>query len=174
MDEIQKALNHLLHEKSDAGLGIIGPFLLNCVGTNLLRLPGTDIADFAISIVVPTLPRDQVGNCFAQLVRTGVSQSIKYRHIAGAAGAIRIRLYRVEDLPIDIVMVATKRLAGTTSALFHSNSRWDVNEKKRVCARLRESGVIGNLVLEHVLYVRVGYRLAWIGRGHRGSAGAAA
>src|SRR5258708_6850032 len=174
MVAIQKALNYLLHEKSDTGLGIIGPFLLNCVVTNLLRLPRTDIANFAIGIVVPTLPRDRVGNCFAQLVRTGVSQGIQYRQIAGAAGAIRIRLYRVEDLPIDIVMVAAKRLARTTSALVHSNSRWEVNEIKRVGARLRESGVIGNLVLEHVLYVRIGYRLAWIGRSYRGSADAAA
>src|SRR5437588_10257516 len=122
MVAIQKSLICVICKRSDAGPGVIGPFLLNCVVANLLCLPGADIADFAVGIVVPALSRDRVGDCFAQLVRTGVGQGIKNRQIGGAAGAIRVWLNRVEDLPIDTVMVTAKHLAGTTSTLLYRYS----------------------------------------------------
>ena len=46
----------------------IGPFELNCEVTYLIALPGTDVADLAVDVIVPTLARNWIGDCLAKLV----------------------------------------------------------------------------------------------------------
>src|SRR5579884_3883761 len=65
MVTLQKALKRLRSERSDAGIGLIGPFLLDCITTNRFRLPGANIANLAVSIVVPALCRNRVCDSLA-------------------------------------------------------------------------------------------------------------
>ena len=48
----------------------IRPLELDCVFAQLLGLPGADIADLSVGVIVPTLAGDRIGDRFAKLVGT--------------------------------------------------------------------------------------------------------
>src|SRR5882762_11217170 len=96
----------------EALIGLIRPLQLYRVVADLLGLPGTDVADLAVGVVVPALPRDRIGDRFAQFVRCGRGQRLPGREAAAAAGATRIGHHRVKDLARDIVVVPAECLAG--------------------------------------------------------------
>src|SRR5207249_10813226 len=54
-----------------AVLLLIRPFKLDRVTKHLLKAPRANVTDFSIGIVIPTQPRDRIGDCFTQLMRTG-------------------------------------------------------------------------------------------------------
>src|SRR5206468_8990182 len=95
---------------SDALVRLVRPFELHSVGTELLGLPGADVADLAIGSVVPPLPRNGIGNRLAQLVRAGGRQRVEHREAARTAGAARIGHHGIERLGADGIVVAAKRL----------------------------------------------------------------
>ena len=55
----------------DAFLLLIRPFKLDGVTKHLLKAPRANVTDFSIGIVIPTRPRDRIGDCLTQLMRTG-------------------------------------------------------------------------------------------------------
>src|SRR6266478_5285136 len=64
----------------EALIGLIRPLQLYRVVADLLGLPGTDVADLAVGVVVPALPWDRIGDRFAQFVRRGRGQRLPGRH----------------------------------------------------------------------------------------------
>jgi hypothetical protein len=60
-----------------AGASLVGPFELDCVVAKSARFPSTDVTDFTILVVIPTLPGNRVSDRFAQLVRSGRRESIE-------------------------------------------------------------------------------------------------
>src|SRR5207249_4213206 len=54
------AHNQPQHFVSDAGAGLIRPFQLNRIIPDLFGLPGADVADLTLNVVVPALSRDRV------------------------------------------------------------------------------------------------------------------
>ena len=63
-----------LGARSDAGAGGVGPFELHGVAGEGLGLPGADVADFAVVVVVPSAARDRIGDRLAQFVGAGRRQ----------------------------------------------------------------------------------------------------
>src|SRR5207245_2388382 len=49
-----------LHFVSDAGAGLIRPFQLNRIIPDLFGLPGANVADLTVNVIVPALSRDRV------------------------------------------------------------------------------------------------------------------
>jgi hypothetical protein len=101
---------------------LVRPLELDLIGSERLRPPGADIADLAIGIVVPTLPRYWVGDRFAELVRTGRRQCVKIGQAAETSGATRIRHDRIKYLTVDLVVVAAKRLARLRGTQRHDDA----------------------------------------------------
>src|SRR5215471_20817295 len=97
-----------VYPELDAGLGSVGPFELHRVSIQLLCLPGANVADLTVRIVVPALSRDRIGNGFAQLMRGRGGQGVERREPALASGAIRIGHGRVEDIIAGGVVIAAK------------------------------------------------------------------
>src|SRR5665213_2896276 len=95
---------------------MVGPFELNGVSAQLLGLPGADIADLAIAVVIPTLARNRVGDRLAQLMRAGRGYRIDCGERTAAARAVGIGHHRVEDLAVDVVVVAAEGRARARSA----------------------------------------------------------
>ena len=97
---------------SDAGIGTVRPFQLDGVIAYLLCFPGTDVANFTVILIVPSLSGDRVGDGFAQLMRTGRRECIECSQTTCATLTIGIGHYGVKDLPIDVVVIATECLTG--------------------------------------------------------------
>src|SRR5206468_11301567 len=97
---------------SDALVRLVRPFELHSVGTELPGLPGADVADLAIGIVVPPLSRNGIGIRLAQLVRAGGRQRVEHREAARTVGAARIGHDGIEHLRANGVVVAAERLTG--------------------------------------------------------------
>src|SRR5258708_2205708 len=53
---------------SHAGVFLVRPLQLDCVATHLLGLPGADVTDLTVVVVVPPLSRNRVGDRLAQLM----------------------------------------------------------------------------------------------------------
>lgn len=53
----------------NARFRFIGPFELDCVLAQLAGLPGTDVPNFAVVVVVPALAGNRIGDRFAQFMR---------------------------------------------------------------------------------------------------------
>jgi len=54
----------------EALIRAIRPFELYCEFTQLLALPGADIADLAVSVIVPPLAGNRIRDRFAKLMGT--------------------------------------------------------------------------------------------------------
>src|SRR5487761_239088 len=93
---------------SHAPSGFVRPLQLDAVGAELLCLPGADVADLAIAVVIPTLAWDRVRDRFTELVRSGRCDRVEHGQPAAAAGAVGIWHDRVKDLAIDVVVVAAE------------------------------------------------------------------
>jgi hypothetical protein len=63
--------------KLEAATTAIRPLLLDGVVTDLFCLPGANVSDFPVLIVVPALPRDGVSDGLAQLVRSGDGERLE-------------------------------------------------------------------------------------------------
>src|SRR5215471_13936789 len=61
---------------------VVRPLELYGVIPKLLGLPGADITDLAVVIVVPTLARYWISDRFTEFVRTGRGQSVQVSHPA--------------------------------------------------------------------------------------------
>ena len=64
---------------SFAASAFIRPFQLHRITPEFLFLPGADVADFAVGVVVPPVTWQWIGDGFAELVRTGRGQCIQSR-----------------------------------------------------------------------------------------------
>src|SRR5713226_6117069 len=101
----------------DATVGSVGPFELDGVGAEGARLPGADVADFAVVVVVPALAGDGIGDRFAEFVRRGGGERVESGDAAETAGAARVRHHAVEDAVIYGVVIATENFAGGAASL---------------------------------------------------------
>ena len=119
----------------------VGPFELYGEGAELLGFPGTDVADFAVRVVVPALAGDGVGDGFAKFVRTGGRQRGKQRDSPGAAGAAGKRHRGVEDSVGRGVVIAAKILATGRTALIHRGAGREKDEVERIDVRGRQGSV---------------------------------
>src|SRR5579864_6792768 len=131
-------------------VGLVGPFELDGEATERAGLPGGNVADFAVVVVVPALARDRIGDRFAKFVRCGGSERVERRGAAEAAGTAGVRHHGVENIVIDRVVVAAENLAGSAAPLSDGDSGRKENKIKcigrcgRECARR-------NLLLQELL-----------------------
>src|SRR5581483_6439941 len=101
----------------NAVIGVIRPLHLHGVVADLLDLPGANVADLPIILVVPSLSWDGVSYGLAQLNGTGRGQRVEYGEIACSARAIRIGHHGIENLPIDGIVIAAECLARACTSL---------------------------------------------------------
>src|SRR5580704_14807474 len=94
-------------KRSNALVLLVRPFELHRVGPDFLGLPGADIADLPIRIVVPPLTGNGVCNRFAEFMRRCRRERVQYGESARAPTATRVRHHRIEDLTRYIVVVST-------------------------------------------------------------------
>ena len=64
------SIQHRLTGLLEAPIRSIRPFELHCIFAQLLALPGTNIADFSVGVIVPTLAGDRIGVRFAKFMGT--------------------------------------------------------------------------------------------------------
>src|ERR1035437_4150694 len=108
---------------SEAPTRFVRPFQLDGVGAELLRLPGADVADLAVAVVIPTLAWNRIRDRFTQLVRSRRCNCVEHGERAcaagavgekvrgrgdGAAGGVGRRQDRVARLPVDVALVAAE------------------------------------------------------------------
>src|SRR5712692_11968138 len=101
----------------DALVGLVGPFQLHRVGADFLGFPGADVANFTVGVVIPALARNWIGDGFAQLVGAGRGERINRLKAARAPGAAREGHGGIENLTVDVVVIAAERGAGAGPAL---------------------------------------------------------
>ncbi len=120
-----------------AAVGGVGPFELDGVGAEGAGLPGADVADFAVVVVVPPLAGNGIGDGFAEFVRRGGGKRVESGDAAEAAGAARVRHHGVEDVVVDGVVIAAENFAGGAAALGDGDSGRKEDEVERVggCGR---------------------------------------
>src|SRR5581483_5505668 len=123
---------------------------------DLLDLPGANVADLPIILVVPSLSWDGVSYGLAQLMGTGRGQRVEYGEIACAARAIRIGHHGIENLPIDGIVIAAECLARACTSLVDCGPVWQVDKVKRVGRWLGERA-IGNAIVQHLLNIAISY-----------------
>lgn len=149
----------------------VGPFQLYSVLPNLLCLPGADIADFAVCVVVPALPRYRIRDGFTKLMRTGRRQSVQYRQTAKTARTARVWHYGVEYLAGNVIVVAAECLTRSRPSLHNTDSRRDINKVQSVWGRVRNRRIGGDFMLQHVLYSGVRDGVSWRWRRYRDGSG---
>jgi len=144
------------HDKQDAGatlqaaIGGVGPFELDGIDTEGARLPGADVANFAVVVVVPALARNRIGDRFAELVRRGGSERVESGTAAETASAAWIWHHGVEGVVVDGVVIAAENFAGGATALGDRDAGRKENEIERVggCGGQRAGG---DLLLQEFL-----------------------
>jgi hypothetical protein len=149
-------------EGSEALAGFVGPFELDGVAAEGASLPGADVADFAVVIVVPTLAGDGVGNGFAEFVGRGGGERVEVRESAEAPCTAGIRHDGVEDAVVDGVVIAAEHFAGSAASLDDLHARRKKNEIEHVGSGGRERAG-GDLRLDHLLNCGVLHGFAWGG-----------
>src|SRR5216683_2821756 len=93
----------------------IGPLQLNHISTIPTNLPGTNVADFPVLVVIPASAGYRVRNRFADLVGRDYRECIKCRHSSRASRAVRKGKNRIIDGLAaygERVMIPTEGLAG--------------------------------------------------------------
>src|SRR5207244_10392353 len=106
-------------------------FKLYRVAKHLLEAPRANVTDFSIRVVIPARTGYRIGDCLAELVRTGRGQRIERLQPAKAAGARWVGHYGVIDLA-HIVMIAAVALARAIPSQDRHNPRIKVSKIKRV------------------------------------------
>src|SRR5713226_5122327 len=144
----------------DATVGSVGPFELDGVAAEGAGLPGADVADFAVVVVVPALAGNGIGDSFAQLVRSGGGERVESGDASKTAGATGIRHHGVENTVVDGVVIAAEDFAGGAAALGHGDSGRKENEIESVrgCGGQR---ACGDLLLQECLDGGVIDRFSW-------------
>src|SRR2546421_44462 len=117
----------------EAAVGFVGPFELNSEAAEGTGLPGADVGDFAVVVVVPALTGNGVGDGFAKFVGSSGGKGVEVRESAEAASAAGIRHYGVEDAGVaDGVVIATEDFARGAAALSNDDTRRKKDEVKRI------------------------------------------
>jgi len=93
---------------SNTGVGVVRPLQLDGVVPYLLCFPGTDIANFTIVLVVPSLSWDGISDGFTQFMGTGRRNCIKHSQTTHATVTIGIGHYSVKDLSVCVVVIPTE------------------------------------------------------------------
>src|SRR5258707_4849377 len=135
---------------SDALVCLVSPFKLDGVAAEGAGLPGADVADFAVVVVVPALAGNGIGDSFAQLVRSRGGARIEIWDPSKTAGTTGIRHHGVENTVVDGVVIAAEDFAGGAAALGHGDSGRKENEIESVrgCGGQR---ACGDLLLQECL-----------------------
>src|SRR6185437_12977216 len=120
---------------SDARVLLVRPLELHGVVAEPAGLPGADVADLAVLVVVPAVAWHGIGDRLAQLVRARGGEGVEQRQPARAAGAAGVRHDGVEDVCAGGVVVPAERLARAAAALRHRHVRRQVDEVERVRGR---------------------------------------
>src|SRR5207249_4058490 len=89
---------------------------------------------------------------------------------ACAASATRIWHDGVEDLAVDVIVVAAESLAGARASLDNYHSRRQIEEIQRVRVGLWKSRIVHNLPLQEMLNGRIARAARGNGIGERGCA----
>src|SRR5215467_2526219 len=92
----------------NASFGGVRPFKLHGVSIQLLCLPGTDVANLPVCIVVPALTWNRIGDGFAQLVGRRQGQGVERREPAKASCAVCVGHHCVQDVIAGGVVIAAK------------------------------------------------------------------
>src|SRR5207302_3753253 len=83
---LPRTSSHRIAPSSDTIVRLIGPYLLHIVLADHLELPGTDITNLPIVVIVPPLARNRIGDGFGQFMRGGACQGLERRQPTEAAG----------------------------------------------------------------------------------------
>src|ERR1700682_5522714 len=118
--------------KSDALVRMVRPFERDRVTAEGAGLPGADVADFAVVVVVPALAGEGVGDGFAEFVGSGGGEGVEIGKAAKAAGAAGIGHDGIEDAVVDGVVIAAENFAGGAAALRHRDAWRKKNKVERV------------------------------------------
>lgn len=140
----------------NAALGVIRPLHLHSVVADLLKMPGADVANLSIILIVPSLPRNGVRYSLAQFVGTGCRKGVEDGEVVHAALAIGIGHHGVENLPVNGIVIATECLAGAYLSLRDGRTAGQIDKVKRVGSWLWECAV-GDSIVEHLLNIAIGY-----------------
>src|SRR3984893_10023728 len=114
----------------------VGPLHLHVVPGDLLEVPGADVADLPVDLVVPAGPRHRVGDRLAELVGASAGEGVERRHPSQAARARGGLHHRVLVLA-DRVVVAAVVLARLAPAHDGDDARLEIDEVQRVARGLR-------------------------------------
>jgi hypothetical protein len=158
------SLQRSKEKSSDAAACFVGPFELDGVAAEDPSLPGADVADFAVVIVVPTLAGDGVGNGFAEFVGRSGCERVEVSESAETPRAAGIGHDGVEDAVVDGVVIAAEHFAGSGASLNDLHAGRKKNEIKSVGSGGGEDAG-GDLRLEHLLNGGVLHGFAWLGSG---------
>src|SRR5579859_324050 len=90
----------------------VRPLLLHGIVADRFCLPGADVADFAVGLVIPALTGNRVCDRLVEFVRTGGCERVKCREVGGASRTVGIGHDGVKDLTVDGIVIAAKRRAG--------------------------------------------------------------
>src|SRR2546427_757590 len=104
---------------SDTPLRAVRPDQLHRVSAELLVLPGTDVADLAIGVVIPPLTGHRVGDRLGELVGADRRQRVERLQVAEAPRAIGIRNDRVIQPTRGPVVITAECLAGALAPGLH-------------------------------------------------------
>ena len=97
---------------------LIRPFQLHIVVADLLELPGADVTNLTIIVVVPPLAGDRIRDSFCQFVGGSARQGIECIQPTEAARTAGIGHHGVVYLlAIDIAVVATEGLTRPRASL---------------------------------------------------------
>src|SRR2546425_7674725 len=108
---------------SNTRLRAVRPEQLHLVGAEGLVLPGTDVADLAIGVVVPPLAGHRVGDRLGELVGADGRQRVERRQVGEAPRAIRVWDDRVIQTAGGAVVIAAERLAGALAPGHYRDAR---------------------------------------------------
>src|SRR5207245_5288169 len=115
---------------------VVRPLHLHGVAGHLLEVPGADVADLTVHVVVPASAGNRVGDRLAQLVGAGARHRVQRRKTAQTASAGRVRHHRVVRFA-GVVVIAAVALAGAAAAHDRDDARIEVDEVERVPGDLR-------------------------------------
>ena len=121
---------------------------MNRVEPELLRLPGADVPDLAIRIVVPTLARNGIRDGLAELVGNCRCECVTNGEPAPATLAPGIGHDRVERLGPDHVGVAAETLTGLGTPLSNNHPGRQENEVQGIRTGFRNARIRGDLLLD--------------------------
>src|SRR6266568_1680151 len=140
---------------------LIAPLFLYCPASINSGLPGTDVPNLAVLIVIPATPRYGVSYGLTYLMSSHRCKRVQHRHAPCTACTVGIRQHSVVVLTI-IRVIATKLLARCILRviLYHYATRPE-RHKQRLTIGARKHTTL-YIVSDELLYLCISHR----GRGH--------